>query len=606
MPHKKSLSDTNSNPFKLQFPFQKNWNPKTVTLVNGALEKILALDQLNHVYHTAQNQFSQESFHDGILHTLNVSYDVPVQDFQRIPPQGRLLVVANHPFGGIEGLLLPAILGKVRTDIKIMANFLLERIPEMRQQGVFVDPFKNSASTYRNLTPLKECLKHLKENHLLATFPSGEVSHFNLKKGRVEDPPWSPSIARLAIQTKSPILPVYFEGKNSFFFQLAGLCHPRLRTALLPHEFIKKKGNIVHARIGKMISSEEIYHLKTEDQLTDFIRERTYFLSKGSRSQSKIFQIPIEIRRSKPLPLPLPSPSKELLQEILRLPAKNTLIETEQFQVFYARAKRIPHLINEIGRLREKTFRAVGEGTGKSIDLDHFDSYYHHLWVWNRQKHEVVGAYRLGQTDRITPFLGKKGLYTSTLFKYKKTLLEELNPALEMGRSFIREEYQKQYQPLLLLWKGIATYVSRKPRYRYLFGPVSISNSYHPHSQDLMMQFLEKHNTEPKLSKMVRGRNEISRVRKFLSRWNQKNYHSLEEINERIADLETELKGIPVLLKQYLRLGGKILAFSQDASFNHVVDALILVDITQTDPKIFQRYMGKKELEEYLLYHQKA
>ena len=593
------------DPFKIHLPFQQNWKPKTVSIVNGALEKILAFDALNQVYHTAKSQFQNESFNESMLHSHQVTYQVPDSDMERIPKNGRLIAVANHPFGGIEGLILASLLGRVRNDIQLSANFLLECMPEMRELSIFVDPISNSTpkSKTSHLAPLKESISHLDQEGLLALFPAGEVSSIQIKKGKIEDSPWSPSIASIARKTLSPVLPIYFEGSNSLLFHLAGLCHSRLRTALLPHEFMNKKGHTIHIRIGKPIPADRIAEFKNDQELTDYLRERTYFLAHGSTAASKKFQIPLQIHTRQKNEIIDPIDSEFLQSEIDLLPEKNLLLNSGEFQVFFARSKRIPLLLQEIGRLREVTFREAGEGTGKAIDLDTFDLYYQHLWVWNKTKKELVGAYRIGQTDKILPFLGKKGLYTASLFNYRKKLLQELNPGLEMGRSFVRKEYQRQFQPLLLLWKGIAQYVSKKPRYRYLFGPVSISHDYQAHSRDLIVQFLQQNNLDPTLAKEVKGRNPVNFLKQFAQKWKRQEYKSLEEIDERVEELETELKGIPVLLKQYLRLGGRILAFSEDKSFNNVIDGLILVDLTKGDSKVFGKYMGKEEYQAYLKFH---
>ncbi len=594
-----------TNPFKFDLPFQQNWKPRTLSIVNGALEKIFAIDQLNQVYHTAKSQFQNDSFNESLLHSHQVSYQVPDSDLERIPKKGRLITIANHPFGGIEGLLLASLLGRHRNDVQLMANFLLECIPEMRDRSIFIDPLSSIHSEERNLAPLKKCISHLNQEGLLAAFPAGEVSSIQIKKAKIEDSPWSPTIAGIARKTHSAVLPVYFEGSNSLLFHLAGLCHSRLKTALLPHEFMNKKGHTIHIRIGKPIPADRIAEFKTDQELTDYLRERTYFLAHGSSSTAKKFQIPLQIHAPLKAEVIDPIDPEFLQKEIDLLPQKNLLLCSGEFQVFFARSKRIPLLLQEIGRLREITFREAGEGTGKALDLDTFDLYYQHLWIWNKTTKELVGAYRIGQTDKILPFLGKKGLYTASLFHYRKKLLQELNPGLEMGRSFVRKEYQRQFQPLLLLWKGIAHYVSKKPRYRYLFGPVSISHDYQPHSRDLIVQFLQQNNLDPTLAKEVKGRNPVNFLKQFAQKWKREEYKSLEEIDERVEELETELKGIPVLLKQYLRLGGRILAFSEDKSFNNVIDGLILVDLTKGDSKVLGKYMGKEEYQAYLKFHQK-
>jgi len=246
----------------------------------------------------------------------------------------------------------------------------------------------------------------------------------------------------------------------------------------------------------------------------------------------------------------------------------------------------------------------VHEGTGKPIDLDRFDAHYLHLFIWNDRKNEVVGAYRIGQTDYILRYFGQYGLYTSTLFTYKRSLLDQISPALELGRSFVRPEYQRSYSSLLLLWKGISAFVVRNPRYKNLFGPVSINNEYHTISQQLMAASLKLNNDLPDLGKLVKAKRPFPIKPIKGCDLNINNLiQDINELSELIADIETENKGIPILLRQYLKLGGKILGFNRDHHFGNVLDGLILVDLTMTRPDLLERYMGRPGAETFLNYH---
>jgi putative hemolysin len=299
------------------------------------------------------------------------------------------------------------------------------------------------------------------------------------------------------------------------------------------------------------------------------------------------------------VPVVLPAPENVLVEEIDRLSAK-PLAEADGLEVHLAPARQIPNVLREIGRLREVTFRQAGEGTGGAIDLDSFDSHYQHLFIWNREKREVAGAYRLGPTPDILPAHGIEGLYSSTLFRYDPELFRRTGPAIELGRSFVRAEYQRHFQPLLLLWKGICRYVLSHPCCRVLFGPVSISDDYTSASRDLLVTFLESQQ-DRELAALVKPRRPYrakwiaGRLRDTVGRL----LKDIEELSDPIADVEGNGKGVPVLIRQYLRVGGRILGFNLDPAF-HTLDALVLVDLLQTPPALLARYMSKSGAADFL------
>jgi putative hemolysin len=334
---------------------------------------------------------------------------------------------------------------------------------------------------------------------------------------------------------------------------------------------------------------------------------RTYYLENRPGPSRKPRRVAFPIHLVKPTEVALaPAVSPDLLQQDVQgLPLEQVLVDHGPFLVLYARAEQIPHALREIGRLREATFREAGEGTGQAIDIDRFDDYYLHLFVWHKEKREIVGAYRLGATDAILDRLGKQGLYTSTLFRYRARLLQAISPALEMGRSFVRKEYQRSFSSLLLLWRGIGAFVVRNPRYKILFGPVSINDDYQSSSRQLLVTFLKMNNFMPELARMVKPRTPLrpSPLAQWKSRKMRMIVDDLEDVEELIADIETDLKGVPILLKQYLKLGGQLLGFNIDPAFSNVLDGLILVDLTKSDPRVLERYFTKEGVRSFRAYH---
>jgi hypothetical protein len=297
-------------------------------------------------------------------------------------------------------------------------------------------------------------------------------------------------------------------------------------------------------------------------------------------------------------------PASLLAAEIEALPADQLLVCSDRFRVHYARATQIPWCLQEIGRLREISFRAVGEGTGRASDIDLFDAHYLHLFVWDIKAHVIVGAYRLGLVDEILARYGKEGLYTQSLFKYGMRVLQSMNPALELGRSFVRTEYQRSYAALMLLWRAIGCFVARNPRYAVLFGAVSISNSYDPVSRQLIVEYLKANTIEVDLARHVKSRRRFAH-RKALA-WDAGDLAGLKDVDDLsrlIARIEPDAKGVPVLLRQYLKLGGRLLGFNSDAQFSDALDGLIKVDLRNAKQRVLARYLGAEGAAAFLAYH---
>ncbi|HVH86878.1 MAG TPA: GNAT family N-acyltransferase [Terriglobales bacterium] len=602
--------------------------------LNPVLEKLLLLDKLRELYASVRQPDDSNIF-NRILKQMNVACSVTEADLARVPAAGSTVVVANHPFGILDGILLGALLLKVRPDLKILTNYMLTGVPELDEYCVPLDPFAADNSNPGmlqgvNQRGLRGAVDWLRSGGMLLIFPAGEVAHLQWAKG-VTDPKWNTTAFRLARMTGAPVLPMYIDGRNSVPFQLVGFVHPRLRTARLPREFLQKRGAKVEVRIGSKIPANSFRLPAKEDNCalkagntmgtawdgTEFLRWKTYMLA--NRTTNGDGRVPkrhsIAFLPAKLPLMPFPPAPEELAdfvpnailaREVAQLPPSSCLENSEEYAVYCAQAAEIPQLMREIGRLRELTFREVGEGTGKSVDLDRFDAYYSHLILWSKVQNEIVGAYRLAKTAEILPKFGINGLYTNTLFRYKRDFFTQLGNAIELGRSFVRPEYQRQYAPLLLLWKAIGRYVALNPAHPVLFGAVSISNSYAPASRALMYHFFRAQFAAHPLSGMVQprrpfrsGRLKYSDIRAF-----NRLVRDAEDLSGSVSDCELDGKGIPVLLKQYLKVGGQVLAFNVDGRFSDTLDGLIVVDLRRTDRKNLQKYLGNDGAAAFLQHHQ--
>ncbi len=580
------------------------------------LQHYVGIPELEALYPRVEaEQLPGESYYRALLRVLGVQWSISDLDVARIPKTGSCLLVANHPFGMIEGTVLGALLEDVRPDVRIMANSLMGHFPKVAEKCILVDPFGGEGSKQSNRKGMREAFEWLHRGGLLVVFPAGEVASFDAQRRVVTDPPWNTGIVRMATRAKAPVVPVFFDGRNGLGFQMAGMVHPRLRTMLLTREFLNKSGKTLVLRVGNLVSPKKLESFAGDEERTDYLRRKTFVLANRQDPKQPLpfLYVPLKEKFGKARPKgeqePIVTATDPVLmeREIQSLEPDALLDQQGDNQVYIAAANRMPNVVREIGRLREVTFRQTGEGTGKSIDLDEFDSYYLHLFIWNQSTREVVGAYRLGQSDRILQNFGIKGFYTATLFSYHRAFIEQVNPALEMGRSFVRAEYQRSYAPLLLLWRGIGVYARQNPQYKILFGPVSISNDYHPNSRELMVNFLKQYCRAEDLEHLVRARSPF-RTRP-INRWenvlNEGMAWDIEELSTFIADIETDQKGVPVLLKQYLKLGGKLLGFNIDSHFSKALDGLIVVDLVKTDPRLLDRYMGKAGAAAFLAYHQR-
>jgi len=564
-------------------------NPPNAPLVRAALTAARPLLSWTFGLRTYRSLYErirtapEASFEDRALAALDIEAIWSPSDIDAIPTHGPLVIAANHPHGAVDGLALASILRRTRPDVRLLANRLLARIPELQELCFFVDPFGGAAADARSRPGLRAAHLWLKTGGALIVFPSGEVAHDRRPDGSYADSPWHPTVARLVQATGAQVVPAFIAGANSKGFYAAGRVHPALRTLLLPRELLKKRGQTVTVRLGpalpNLLPGPDRDPVSTTRRIRTAVERLAGSAQVSGRSQPRVDTV---------------------ADEVAQLPVDSLLVESGAMQVFCVEARQIPSVLREIGRLREVTYRAIGEGTGRSLDLDRFDDGYLHLFSWNRDRREIVGAYRLGLTDRIIAREGVDGLYTRSLFRYDERLITRLSPALELGRSFVRAEYQKNYNALLLLWKGIGHFVVRHPRYRVLFGPVSISARYTDTSQQLLMAFLRQNHLDGDLAELVATLDshavKLAPVSTGVPR-------SIDEANRLIARAESDGKGVPVLLRQYLKLNARLLGFSVDPAFGDALDALMMVDLTRVDPGILNRYLGRHQAIQFLARH---
>ena len=544
----------------------------------GLLMNILSIDKINDFYSRNSNK-DVIDFIDALFEEVGVKFDFDETELKNIPKTGPVITVSNHPYGGIEGLMLLKILLLVRPDVKLMANFLLKKVNPITNHVIPVNPFENK-EFFNSASGIKETFKLLSEGGALGTFPAGEVSSFQTNNKRVTDREWQPGLLRMIQRAEAPVVPIYFAGNNGVLFHLLGMIHPILRTAKLPSEVMNRSNKTVRVRIGKVISAEDQKSFSTPTQLGRYLRAKTYAL--GSAIEVKKFFKPNLKALKKPQQIIDAQPQEVLIAEIEKLRDNKQRIHTQkEFELYIASAGDIPNLLTEIGRQREITFRAVDEGTNRSLDLDEYDLYYHHLFLWDKEANKLVGAYRLGKGGDIMEIYGKRGFYIESLFKLKKPMEPILRSSVELGRSFVVQEYQRKILPLFLLWKGILYFIIKNPEYRYLIGPVSISNHYSKLSKGLMIEFIKRNFYRADLAEYVKPR------KKFKPKYKQvdagalleKSGNDIRMLDQFIQEIEPEKFNVPVLLKKYIKQNARIISFNVDPKFEMSLDGLILLDM---------------------------
>ncbi|MCG7500917.1 lysophospholipid acyltransferase family protein [Tenacibaculum sp. Mcav3-52] len=551
------------------------------TFSGWLLMKVLRISTANEIYNKHKHK-KDLPFLNGLLDEFQIEFEIPEEDLKRIPKEGPFITISNHPLGGIDGILLLKLLLEHRADYKIIANFLLHRIEPLKPYVMPVNPFENHKDAKSSVAGIKNALLHLREGKPLGLFPAGEVSTYRDGKLMV-DKEWEQGAVRLIKKAKVPVIPIYFHAKNSQLFYTLSKISDTLRTAKLPSELLSQKNRVIKVRIGKPIS------VKDQDSFTEipdfyqFLRRKTYMLANPYEKASPKILSTHNLKIPKKAKKITSQKSPELfVKEVDALREKGSrLLQSKNYEVFFASAKEIPNILHEIGRLREITFREVGEGTNKPIDLDRFDKYYHHLFLWDDQQNRLVGAYRMGLGKDIFKKHGINGFYIQTLFRIEPELYPMMEKTIEMGRAFIIKEYQQKPMPLFLLWKGIVHVTLRYPEHKYLMGGVSISNQFSEFSKSLMIEFMKSHYYDPYVAQYIRPKKEFKVKLKdadkdFVFDATEADMQKFDKI---IDELEPGELRIPVLIKKYVKQNARLVAFNVDPKFNNAIDGLMYIKV---------------------------
>ncbi len=561
--------------------------------LNRWLSSAIGLQPIVDIYDSWLSLDSEERNDDPVggqllnhaLDRLQANLVSESEAWTQIPREGPLIVVANHPLGGLDGMLLTRELLRRRDDTMVLTNELLSRFPEFEQLFIGLDVLSGKGGN-RNSSGIRAACKHLEKGGVLLVFPAGTVASINIWNWRIDEAPWNRLVGWLAARYEAACLPVYLQARNSSGFYLAGLVHKRLRTILLPRELANKKKFVVRAAVGELLTSRDIGQLGDSTAITQYLRLSVEMLAQQPEAGSA----PAVKRHEEKI---APNfQSHDLQRQVDKLESYQ-LVDSGVYSVYCAPYDELGCLMGQIAIDRETTFRAVGEGTGRELDSDHFDPYYWHLWVWHKQNREIVGAYRVGKTDEILRDHGIDCLYSRSLYQFDESFISKIGQAIEVGRSFVTQPYQRQPKALDLLWRGIGAFMVGNPAYHTLFGPVSISRQYSALARAFLADtMMTNFCVRSEWRRNVRPRSPLHVEGKL---WTPEILASLGNvaiINKLLGNLDRG-KRIPILLRHYLALNGRFVSFTVNKGFNDSLDGLILVDLREAPDKYLNRYLGK-------------
>ena len=568
------------------------------TFSGWLLMKALQISTLNKIY-DKNKHLSELEFLNAILDEFQIKFEIPEEDLKRLPKDGAYITVSNHPLGGIDGILLLKLMLEREPNFRIIANFLLHRIEPMKPYIMPVNPFEDHKDAKSSVIGIKETLRHLRDGKPLGMFPAGEVSTY--KDGKIMvDKPWEEGAIKVIRKAQVPVVPIYFHAKNSRFFYFLSKISDTLRTAKLPSELLTQKDRVIKVRIGKPISVAEQNEHETIEAYSEFLRKKTYMLANAFEKETKLITVPSLKLPKNPKEIVTGANREKMIVEIDTLREKgDRLLESKNYEVFFAEANNIPNVLHEIGRLREITFREVGEGTNESIDIDKFDKHYHHLFLWDSEAKVIAGAYRMGLGSEIFAKYGINGFYLQDLFRFEPELYDMMSKSIEMGRAFIIKDYQQKPMPLFLLWKGIVHTTLRHPEHTFLIGGVSISNQFSDFSKSLMIEFMKSNYYDPYVAQYIHPKKEYKVKLKDADKdfiFNEAEA-DLVKFDKILDELEPGSLRLPVLIKKYIKQNAKVVAFNVDPLFNNAVDGLMYIRISDIPESTMKPVMEEFQAE---------
>ncbi len=568
-------------------------------LVAAMTMKIAGLDKLNELYDRLKDYKGVE-FADKLMEALDVTLNVNAAGLENIPKEGGVVITSNHPFGGLDGMAALSILGHIRPDVKILTNFVLSKIPNISEHFIAVNTtYGFGKFTTSSISGLRQAEEHLQKGGALVLFPAGEVSSWNTQGKVVEDAEWATYLCKQIRKSNCPVIPLYFHGKNSKYFQWLGRISTKLSDLRFTGELFDKKGKEIKVRIGSLIQHSELAKFQDDKSVAKFLRSRSYLLEADVHEKD---ENTYTCKLIDPVPV-------DLIHKEMKENPESHLFDVGSLSCYLFSYSQIPNLMREIALRREEAFRAVGEGTNNAMDTDSYDEYYLHLVLWDYENQDLVGAYRIGLGKEILAQRGLKGFYTDSLFRYSEKFSDMLSKSAELGRSFVCVNHQKDTLALLLLLKGLLYTMVKYPEYKYLIGPVSISSWYPMLYRSIMIYYLRKFHSNPDCVQMINPKNpfvqDFGRVDAEALLHGKMN--NLEAFDRYLLKISGGQYRLPALLKKYIKMGAKIIEYNVDPDFNNCVDGLIMLaleDIPTDDidslskefedrTPIYRRFYGK-------------
>ena len=555
----------------------------------SAVMRLAKINKVNDLYDKIKDLEGQEFF-DKLLGELNVKYLAFQEDLAKIPKTGPFILVSNHPLGALDGVIMCKILTEIRPDFKVMGNFLLTKIKPMEPYVISVNPFEKRKEAYSSMSGMREALKHLSDGGCLGIFPAGEVSNKNNEYNEILDKEWQEPALKLIKKAQVPVVPMYFHAKNSKLFYNVSKIHPDLQTLMIPAEMVNKREKPIKIRIGRPVTPKILNEYETPKELGEFLRKKVYMMKSYFEDRKSVAEF-LKVKNLNISPkeevvvqnIIDETPLAEILadRENLRKTEGKMLFSNGDYEVYFTKFDEIPAMMREIGRQRELTFRAVGEGTNLPFDLDEYDKHYHHLILWDNVAQKIAGAYRMALGSEVMKNYGIKGFYTNSLFDFDQELQPFFKKVIEMGRAYISLEYQQKPLPLFLLWRGIVHVCLRNPEHKFLMGGVSISNRFSDFSKSLMIEFMRSHYFDPVVAQYVHPKNDY---KVYLSERDKSLFFEgldddLNKFDKLIDDFEPEMR-LPVLIKKYIKQNAKVVAFNVDPNFNDAIDGLMYIRIS--------------------------
>ena len=555
----------------------------------SAVMRLAKINKVNDLYDKIKDLEGQVFF-DKLLEELNVKYLAFQEDLAKIPKTGPFILVSNHPLGALDGVIMCKILTEIRPDFKVMGNFLLTKIKPMEPYVISVNPFEKRKEAYSSMSGMREALKHLSEGGCLGIFPAGEVSNKNNEYNEILDKEWQEPALKLIKKAQVPVVPMYFHAKNSKLFYNVSKIHPDLQTLMIPAEMVNKREKPIKIRIGRPVTPKILNEYETPKELGEFLRKKVYMMKSYFEDRKSVAEF-LKVKNLNISPkeevvvqnIIDETPLAEILadRENLRKKEGKMLFSNGDYEVYFTKFDEIPAMMREIGRQRELTFRAVGEGTNLPFDLDEYDKHYHHLILWDNVAQKIAGAYRMALGSEVMKNYGIKGFYTNSLFDFDQELQPFFKKVIEMGRAYISIEYQQKPLPLFLLWRGIVHVCLRNPEHKFLMGGVSISNRFSDFSKSLMIEFMRSHYFDPAVAQYVHPKNDY---KVYLSERDKSLFFEgldddLNKFDKLIDDFEPEMR-LPVLIKKYIKQNAKVVAFNVDPNFNDAIDGLMYIRIS--------------------------